>query len=246
MATPASVARSSSAAWGMPPMPQHQHHGHSKRRPNNRTSHQEERRLPSQTFLGPFNPSSIPATIFPVLERCDLILAGCRNGKTDPLNELGTSLTLPRGVAYSMVVRLRAAAKKVAAVTLPVRHRVAAAANSNDNSSMEEQTTAALFSGLDTPMEGLSARPPLAVCCQEGLVEITALLLLAGADPNVQVKATGETPLFLACERGNAECAALLIMVRLTPAPGHMSSLEHHPPCTDPHCACKLIHLFAH
>ena len=69
---------------------------------------------------------------------------------------------------------------------------------------------------IDVPVNG-SVRTPLALCCSEGLVEVTALLLLCGADPDVALKGTGETPLFLACEQGKPECAALLLMAGADP-----------------------------
>ena len=181
------------------------------------------------------------------------MLEGCQAGVSDPLCERGTSFTLPRGVAYSLVERLRATSKRITMLSAVRSHvsdrsavdhgaagssRALAAGSSPDASSGD----ASIFHALDAPVEG-SVRTPLALCCDTGLVEVTALLLLAGADPDVPVKASGETPLFLACSRGRAECVALLLMANADPGkarrdgytPSQAAEMSNHRAC------CELI-----
>lgn len=109
-----------------------------------------------------------------------MVIEGCRSGYSDPLNEMGTIFTLPRGVPYSLVVRLRAAAKKIDVSA--VRSRVVSSdsprasslhlASSATAAQQQQQQPPADMSGelLDVAMEG-STRTPLALCCHEGLVE---------------------------------------------------------------------------
>lgn len=58
------------------------------------------------------------------------------------------------------------------------------------------------------------AQLPHAVCVRQ----VSALLLLGGADPDVCLKGSGETPLFLACQQGHTECCALLLMAGADPS----------------------------
>ena len=128
--------------------------------------------------------------------------AALSTGESDPLNELGTTHSLPRGVPYSLIVRLRAAAEKVAVDVAAMRSCVAVPSStsttnlsrmSHHSSSaaspggrqlhgrqhgppMEGMDEVKLNSRLDAPVEG-SVRTPLALCCHEGLVEVSAHML---------------------------------------------------------------------
>ena len=79
--------------------------------------------------------------------------------------------------------------------------------------------------------------------CVNDCVQVSALLLLKGADPDVALKGSGETPLFLACQHGKSECVALLLMAgadakrarRDGYTPAEAASMSGHPAC------CALI-----
>lgn len=48
--------------------------------------------------------------------------------------------------------------------------------------------------------------------CKEGFDEVTKLLVLAGANPNIKARSSlGETPLQVCCKNGQLSCAALLL-----------------------------------
>ena len=154
-------------------------------------------------------------------DRCKLTTTGAaaESGATTRrplhLDELGTAVSLPRGVPQSVVTTLRAVAKKVDVLALR--------ALMNKDGPDADSTAQEAITALDAPIDDhgkpthstgrrRDGRTPLALCCCEGLAEVAALLLFAGADPDAVVRGTGATPLFLACEHGRAECVGLLLL----------------------------------
>ena len=54
---------------------------------------------------------------------------------------------------------------------------------------------------------------PLYACCQNGHVEVAALLVLSRADPEVTVGDGGITPLLISCANDHVGCARALLSV---------------------------------